>query len=406
MKKDKDIEQKLKSSFEQITPDVLDSILSDAEEGKGQNMTNIQPKKSTRRAIEWVAAIAACLTLCIGGTFAATAHNASKQVAALVSIDVNPSIELSVNKDDKVIDVSAANDDAKDILEDDDYSGAELKAAVDKIIDVLMQKGYLDGNKNSVLISVDSDDEEFAAALQQKLMEDINAYFSLKGFKGSVICQDVDHDDSVSEIADKYDISLGKATLIRKIIAAGSTYTAEQLSKMTISEINFIMNADNIEPASITKGGTAVSEKYVSRDTAKAKAFAAAGVNPSEVSHLKISLDFDDDDAVYEVEFRAGGNKYEYEIDAITGTITDMEKSSKIDEDSDDDDQDEDADEDNDSKYENDQEDQDDQGEDEDSEDSEYEDDQGENDDNDEEVDENENEDHNDGDDQGEDDRR
>ncbi len=59
---------------------------------------------------------------------------------------------------------------------------------------------------------------------------------------------------------------------------------------------------------------------------AKSIALANAGVSASEAKGLSCKADKDNGRRVYEVEFKAGGYEYEYEIDAATGKILSREK--------------------------------------------------------------------------------
>ncbi|WP_295764528.1 PepSY domain-containing protein [uncultured Oscillibacter sp.] len=56
-------------------------------------------------------------------------------------------------------------------------------------------------------------------------------------------------------------------------------------------------------------------------EAAKAAAFAHAGVAGEDVSAVEAELDWDDGVRIYEIEFRAGGIEYDYEIEADTGAV-------------------------------------------------------------------------------------
>ena len=64
----------------------------------------------------------------------------------------------------------------------------------------------------------------------------------------------------------------------------------------------------------------------LSAEEAKQLALNHAGVSADDVLFSQAELDYDDGRTVYEVEFRAGGYEYDYEIDAETGKILKSER--------------------------------------------------------------------------------
>lgn len=60
--------------------------------------------------------------------------HAGNSVASVVSLDVNPSIQLQVNSKERVLSADALNDDAQVILEGMDLKGTQLNVAVNAIV--------------------------------------------------------------------------------------------------------------------------------------------------------------------------------------------------------------------------------------------------------------------------------
>ena len=73
--------------------------------------------------------------------------------------------------------------------------------------------------------------------------------------------------------------------------------------------------------------GTGQAQQYIGDAKAKSIALSNAGVSESQVRKMKVKLDREHGMMVYEVEFKSGWTEYEYEIDALSGTIlaTDIE---------------------------------------------------------------------------------
>ena len=100
------LEQCLAQALEKTAPHDVDGVLSRCEKRKG---TEIPMKTKPHSLKKWMA-MAACLALlllCGGGLFLRQAN----AVASVVSIDVNPSIELRVNQNEKVLACVPMNDD-------------------------------------------------------------------------------------------------------------------------------------------------------------------------------------------------------------------------------------------------------------------------------------------------------
>ena len=115
------LEQCLAQALEKTAPHDVDGVLSRCEKRKG---TEIPMKTKPHSLKKWMA-MAACLALlllCGGGLFLRQAN----AVASVVSIDVNPSIELRVNQNEKVLACVPMNDDAHAILADMGDGAVEL----------------------------------------------------------------------------------------------------------------------------------------------------------------------------------------------------------------------------------------------------------------------------------------
>ena len=75
-----------------------------------------------------------------------------------------------------------------------------------------------------------------------------------------------------------------------------------------------------------TDGSTGSSaSSYIGESKAKEIALDHAGLSSSQVTFYKAVLDWDDGRAVYDVEFWKDNKEYDYEIDALTGSIRDYD---------------------------------------------------------------------------------
>ena len=147
------IENTLRSAVSNAVPDVLGGIMDACDQQKGKVIYMEKKKNNTLRS---VAAIAAVFVLLIAGIFLAKNFQggSSGTLAAVVSFDVNPSIELSVDKNEKVLSAVGLNDDGREVLDGMELKDTDLDVAVNAIVGSMLQHGYLDDMANSILLSV------------------------------------------------------------------------------------------------------------------------------------------------------------------------------------------------------------------------------------------------------------
>lgn len=87
--------------------------------------------------------------------------------SAYLAVDINPSVEF-ILKDGKVSGVTAVNDDASVLLSGETFEGLTAEEAVEKVVDLAEELGYLTDENRDVKITVAADDENYA-----KKMEDL-----------------------------------------------------------------------------------------------------------------------------------------------------------------------------------------------------------------------------------------
>lgn len=119
------------------------------------------PSRRRRPRMAWAAAAMLAVLLC--GGFGLRGWQTSHAVASVVSLDVNPSIQLQVNQKEIVLEAQALNAEAEEILEGMDLRKTQLTVAVNAIVGSLLQHGYLDRISTAILISVEDDDVQRAS---------------------------------------------------------------------------------------------------------------------------------------------------------------------------------------------------------------------------------------------------
>jgi len=237
---------------------------------------------------------------------------------ATIYLDVNPSIEVSISKNEKVLSVTALNEDAERILDGMDFKGSSLKVTVNALIGSLVRNGYINELQNSILVSVADVDIENGRKLEEELLEEISSLIE----NGSVLSQQVYASDQVRALAEKYGISLGKAQLVIELADASGIYTYDELANLTVHELNLLNK--NEEEVSAQRTGEPSEEAYIGTEKAIEAALRHANLSLSGVHNIEAEMEYEDGRMIYEVEFIYDGRKYEYEIDAKTAQIAEV----------------------------------------------------------------------------------
>ena len=307
------MERRLASAVEKTAPDDVSGVLSRCEERKGTEKPMTVQKTTKRR---WTTLVAACLALMLlggGGLFFQQAN----AVASVVSLDVNPSIELRVNRDEKVLSCTPLNEDAQEILEDmgggADLKGAKLDVAVNAIVGSLVRKGYLSEISSAIMISVEDKDSARAKKLQQELTSAVDGVLRTNESKAAVLTQTVTQDAELERQARENSISTGKAALVNRILALNSSLRFDALAKLSVGELKDLAEA----------GAPAMP---IGRDAAAYAAEQYAGTTALDSVTAEVDPELDESPAHYEVELHTQWGEFEYLVDAYTGKVLSGQK--------------------------------------------------------------------------------
>ncbi|PEE59147.1 hypothetical protein CN277_13385 [Bacillus cereus] len=102
-----------------------------------------------------------------------------EKVFAYVSVDINPSLEVSVTKDFRVIDLQACNDDGRRILKElKQWENKQLQEVIRTIIKQSQEDKYLTNDKQVMLTAVAKD--KALEPLLEKAMKELKKEYELK----------------------------------------------------------------------------------------------------------------------------------------------------------------------------------------------------------------------------------
>ena len=310
------MEQRLAAALEKTAPDDVSGVLSRCEERKG-TVIPMTTKKTTKR--RWTSLIAACLAVMLlgGGLF----YQRANAVASVVSLDVNPSIELKVSKSEKVLVCTPLNEDAKAILADmsngADLKGAKLDVAVNAVVGSLVRNGYLNSISSAIMISVEDKDTARAEKLQRELTSAVDGVLQTSEAKAAVLTQTLTQDAAREQQARENSISTGKAALVNRVLALNPALKFDALAKLSVEELKDLAEA----------GAPAMP---IGADKAMDIAAAAFGkASTAKMAYSAVDPELDESPAHYEVEIRSQtGEEFEYKVDAYTGAILESKREA------------------------------------------------------------------------------
>lgn len=160
-----------------------------------------------------------------------------KLPVAYVSLDINPSIELSVNRFNNVISTSALNKDGQILLNDINSDDKSIYSLVNKIIDSAIKEKYISNNKpTAIAVASISDDYELRNSLENDLKSSISNHFSKKSIDGTIYSYD--EDLSKRDAAQKMDISVGKMNLIEELTSFDKSITVDEYKSKSVVDID------------------------------------------------------------------------------------------------------------------------------------------------------------------------
>ena len=307
------LEQRLASAVEKTAPNDVNGVLSRCEERKG-TVIPMTAKKTTKR--KWTTLVAACLAVMLlggGGLF----YQQANAVASVVSLDVNPSIELKVNRSEKVLVCTPLNEDAKAILADmgngADLKGAKLDVAVNAIVGSLVRNGYLNSISSAIMISVEDKDTARAEKLQRELTSTVDGVLQTSESRASVLTQTLTQDAGLAQQARENSISTGKAALVNRVLALNATLKFDALAKLSVEELKDLAEA----------GAPAMP---IGMDAARSAAEEYAGTTAVDSVTAEVDPELDESPAHYEVELQTARGEFKYLVDAYTGKVLSGQK--------------------------------------------------------------------------------
>ena len=153
-----------------------------------------------------------------------------------MTVDINPSVEFMIDDQNKIVSVTALNDDGSILIVGEAFVGKTPEEAVELMVTLASDTGYLvqgnaEASENTVKISV-SGDSKYAEQLKKDITEKVNDTMKALDISGTV--------EKVEAL---------KIDVLRQMALSTSLYTEEEISAMDEGQLYKVISAGRIETA-------------------------------------------------------------------------------------------------------------------------------------------------------------
>lgn len=159
-----------------------------------------------------------------------------------VSLDVNPSIEYTVNRFEKVLSVNGVNDDGTEIISEISLKDLKYKRITDAValtVNEILKAGYLDSGTSGIVITTSSEKEEEADDLAKVLEASAVETCEDNDCKAVVTAESV----GAKRVAEARELGVtpGKLNLVQKLIESSGNSEDIELEEWLHKSVKDIM---------------------------------------------------------------------------------------------------------------------------------------------------------------------
>lgn len=193
----------------------------------------IRKRRGAARTSYWrLAAVCASfvLLLCFGGF----SYRTYFMPVTYIDMDVNPSIELTLNRLGKVIGYQAYNDDGTKILNTVEVGRIGYKQAVEKLIDAMGAEGYF-GRESFLSVTVQTKEDGQKDSMLRSLQETIDA--AGKKYQYGITSDVYAVTEEVKDSATAHHVSPAKYLLIQELTGLDANISFEECRSHSVYEL-------------------------------------------------------------------------------------------------------------------------------------------------------------------------
>ncbi|MDD4210810.1 MAG: hypothetical protein PHC46_00235 [Clostridia bacterium] len=170
-----------------------------------------------------------------------------------LTLDINPSIELTLNSDAIVVGATGINDDGATFLAGLTLPGLNYNLALNAVLTKAQNDGYLQNSfENAIMLSVKNKNKNVENAYKNNLQAMVNTYLNSNGLNGNIIVEEYD-EEAIEEFnalkqhfEQNINVTPAKYCYIKKIINRFPTLLGheEYLASMNMMELYKLLNAE------------------------------------------------------------------------------------------------------------------------------------------------------------------
>ena len=158
-------------------------------------------------------------------------------VDGIIDLDVNPSIEITINRRDRVLQVKGLNEEAREVLARTHYRTWDVRDAVGDLVLRLNDRQYISRDQRTVLLSVESKSPEKTERIKKELSASIEAALAGTEIQPLVVRQSRPKDHGLQKKANEYHISSGKMRLVEEAARKAPDRDERELAGSAVDEL-------------------------------------------------------------------------------------------------------------------------------------------------------------------------
>jgi hypothetical protein len=159
------------------------------------------------------------------------------QVDSEIFLDVNPSIEIDLNRKQNVVRLNGHNQEARQLIEQIDYKGRNVREVLLSVLDEMYEQGYLTQEKRFVLLSVYNKNPERARSQKRDLRHVIGSYMEANNIDPLILSQAITTSRELRQTSEQFAVPCGKMYLIQNLVSTDDSFAPDKLSHLTTGEL-------------------------------------------------------------------------------------------------------------------------------------------------------------------------